>query len=347
MQYYILFSLLIILALIEQFKLKYTQVKPLFIFIVFILLIFSGTRYDFGRDYYIYKDAFYNLTLHNYSEYLFEPLFALLCVLLRDLGFNFFIFTIALINISFKSSLIYKLSPYPLFSLLIYFSLSVILYEMGQMRQALAMILAFYAFRSCEQRNLKSFLCYVTLAVGFHYSAFILYPCYWFCNLHISNKKLLVFTFVLLGLSCIDLSAILLSIASKINITHISLKITEYAGRNMSLGLNTSLILRIIIFWGGILAIGNDKQYYNIMLLYLYGIILYVIFNSAPEIAMRSASYFKLLEIFIYPIILSKYKILSNRIIFFTLISIYLYYTMAALFTDHPDAFLPYKSFLI
>lgn len=335
------------MALLEQLKIKISQKRILYIIGILVLVMFAGTRYDFGRDYYVYKDAFYNLNLQNNSEYLFEPLFTLLCLSLRSLGFNFFILFVAFVNVLFKAYLFYKKSPYPLFSLLIYFCLSVVLYEMGQMRQALAMIMVFYAIECCRNRNLKGFVFNFILALGMHYSAIVLLPCYWITKLHFSKKQIFIFSVVLFFLAFINLSDCILEIANIVHVDHISLKIVEYAGRNATLGINASLLLRFIILGGFVFAIRNDKQYDYLAILYLYGIFLYVVFNSAPEIAMRTASYFKLFEIFIYPLILAHCKLKSNRICLLIAISSYLFYTMSSLFVDHPDAFLPYKSFLI
>ena len=347
MPYYLLFIFLFLIALLEQFKIKISQKQFLYVTEVIILILFSGTRYDFGRDYFVYKEAFYNLNFQNYTEYLFEPLFTLLCILFRDFGFNFFVLTVASVNIISKTRLFYKQSPFPLLSLFTYYSLSVILYEMGQMRQALAMIMAFYAFDYCKKQNLKGFLLSIIVAFGLHYSAIILLPCYWISKLHISRKWILIFSTILFLLASVNLSSLILEAANMVQINHIALKITEYAGRNTSLGINASLFLRFFILFGFVYAIKNDKQYDYLAMLYLYGILLYTIFNTAPEIAMRTASYFKLLEILIYPLILFHCKLKSNRIILLFVIGIYLFYTMNNLFIDHPDAFLPYKSFIM
>lgn len=348
MQYYIIFIILLFCAILEQLRGKQKQLLVLFILSSFLLILFVGTRFDFGRDYYVYKDAFYTLSTENYAEYLFEPLFAILCVAIRPLGFNVFIFFIALIAILSKSRLIHKWSIYPLFSLLIYYSLSIIQYEMGQMRQAIAMIFALLAFKNCLSKDLKSFCFNVIIAIGFHYSAVVLIPCYWLSHRTISDKNILLTTLFLFPLAVINLSSLFLSFAELIGLNHFSLKIIEYAGRNESLGINPSLLMRIaVLFTFLFVNKKNGGRYKPLVLLYFYGVVLYLVFNSSPEIAMRSAVYFKILEIFIYPIMLLLFRGVFSKILVFTIICVYLFRNIINLFAEHPDAFLPYKSFIL
>ena len=350
MQYYIIFILLFFSAILEQY-IKVKQSHFIYILFTVVLILFAGTRYDFGRDYFVYKDAFYNLNFQNYSEYLFEPLFAGLCVLLRPLGFNFFIFFMTSVSIIYKTVYIKRKSSYSNFSLLIYYSLFIILYEMGQMRQALAMVLVLSAFNDCIERNKKGFYIKTFIAFGLHYSSLIILPCYWLVGLDISLKKMYFITIGILSFAFVDISQVLIDLSSLVSINHIALKVLDYSSKGMRIGINMSLLLRIFILFIFIWLIHkNDESniaHKKLAILYFYGIFLYVIFNSAPEIAMRSAAFFKILEIFIHPILLSFFIKKNNRILIILFVSAYLIWTISNLFADHTDAFLPYKSFLL
>lgn len=350
MQYYIIFIFLFFSTILEQYV-KAKQSHYVYIISTVLLTLFAGTRYDFGRDYYVYKNAFYNLNFQNYSEYLFEPLFAGLCVLLRSLGFNFFIFFMALISIVYKAVYIKRYSSYPIFSLLIYYSLFIILYEMGQMRQGLAMVIILSAFHDCIVRNKGQFYVKIFIAFGLHYSSIIVLPCYWLVGLNMSLKNILFITMGILPLAFINISHVLVDLSSLVSINHVALKVLDYSSRGLSLGLNMSLVLRIFVLFFFMWLIHKKDEsnsvYVKLAILYFYGIFLYIIFNSAPEIAMRSAAFFKILEIFIYPIMVLLLSKKSNRLSIILFVSAYLIWTISNLFADHPDAFLPYKTFLL
>ncbi|EHV2824638.1 EpsG family protein, partial [Vibrio parahaemolyticus] len=144
MIYYIVFLIIFLIAILDVLKKsEYIKIAQLLLF-SFVLVIFSGLRFNVGWDFDNYKMIFEERgNLQSIYEMKMEPGYLLLNTLSKEISDNYTLlfFIVALLSISLKLIFIRKYSPYFALSLLYYFALYFLAKEMGQIRQALAVSL--------------------------------------------------------------------------------------------------------------------------------------------------------------------------------------------------------------
>jgi len=168
------YSLIVILIAIS-FLSKIYKYEIFSLFIVFLLIIFSGFKEIISPDFERYAYAFENIDSLGPDS--FEPFFIILSKALKELGFNyyalFFLYsflTIFLIYLSIK-----KLTPHINYSIFIYICIpGFFLNTFVEMRQSLAVALFFYGvtLNIRDEHKLKSLLIFI-FAILTHYSAFL------------------------------------------------------------------------------------------------------------------------------------------------------------------------------
>ena len=361
MIYLFIFSLIFIFIFFEvnlNYKKKFkAEYYIFFFFIVFLLIVTAGIR-TVGFDYENYSEIYNIVRISNYFENGIEYGFAFIISVFNIIDLPFFSFTIfvALISISLKSFFFNKYSPYPFISLLIYFSITFLISDMGQMRNGLALAIALWAFDDLFEERKKLFFFKIFCAFLIHSSAIIVFPAYFL--LKKKNFKPLNMAIVLMFLFYFvfnDVKDIILFVAEKVNFSQLQSRVALYVlgGDDIApLGLNLSLFLRIFVFLIMLYFydIGKEryKNYEYLLRLYFYGICLYMIFNSVNEFAFRFSNYFKILECIILPMFVSfgKTRLIKNGIAFFIIIfSCYSIYKVLFDPAFGPE-YLPYKNVL-
>lgn len=359
MIYLLIFSFLIFFIFLEinidlKIKLK-SEYYLLFIFINIILVFVAGFR-SVGFDYENYLDIYNTVRLSNSIENGIEIGFAYLITAFNSIGFPFFIFTffIALISISLKSSFFNKYSEYPFLSLLIYFSITYLISDMGQMRNGLAFALALWAFSDLFENKNKLFFLKIFLAFLIHSSAIILFPVYFLLKIKRLKPFIMAFIIILLFYFVFfDIKSILLFLSEKLSFSQLESRVALYVladDGSAPLGLNLSLFLRLLIITVMIIyydsGINRFKYYDKFIRLYFYGICLYMIFNSVNEFAFRFSNYFKILECVILPMFVSMGKTRWDKNFIAFLIILYCSYSIFKILFDpiFGTVYLPYKN---
>lgn len=178
--FYLLFFLIFAIASSEE-HLKHK--KSFFFGIGFLLVIFAGMRSSgVDLDYEAYRNWFEEVpALIDYSEDLAaifqrDPGYQLVSSIFKELGLSFelLIFTAAFSAVTLKMRAIWKMSPAPLFSVLIYFSYLFLLQEMTQIRAGLAAAIFLSSIPSLGKRQYVRYLFLIMVAASFHYSSLIL-----------------------------------------------------------------------------------------------------------------------------------------------------------------------------
>ena len=361
MIYFFIFSYIFLFIILEvnfDHNIKYrSENYLLYLFITFLLIVTAGFRFV-GFDYGNYTDIYNTVRIYNFIENGIEIGFAFLITLFNLLGLPFFGFTIfiSILSISLKSFFFNKYSPYPSISLLVYFAITFLISDMGQMRNGLAFAIALWAFNDLFEERNYFFFFKILLAFLIHSSAIIVLPVYFllkknfFKPINMAIIILILFYFVFF-----DIKFLLMSLIEKVHFSQLESRVALYVltdEESRRLGFNLSLFLRIFIFIIMIsfykLGISRFKNYDKFLRLYFYGVCLYMIFNSVNEFAFRFSNYFKILECIILPMFVSfgKTRFVKNGITF--LIIIYCCYSIYKILLDpiFGPVYLPYKSVL-
>jgi len=302
-----------------------------------------------GFDMTSYEAAYDRLHYATFNEVFtdlqFEPGYILVNII--SPGFYFLVFTMATLTILLKYVVIMKLSPFPVISLLILYLSNFLNFEMGQIRQALAMsfVLLSVYYYSDKSKSLLFFL----FAVLFHYSALI----FVFAFFLPKKIKSLSFYVVLIGVAIglyFIIEPLILTISNYVpGLAGAKLE-SYYEDEKGQVGISLPvLFLKIILlslfYFQKSKIIESDKSVYQyIFNLYFFSLFLYVAFAFFPQISGRGGAYYGLFEIFVVPIILKKIDYVSVRVLLFLfLISIYSIIFIKFL-GKWGEFFIPYKT---
>ena len=192
MVYYLIFSSLIFASYLRKFGPEIERF--LYTFFISVLFIFCAFRYEVGCDWLTYQEIF----LYDNAVYFFraggtiEFGYNLLMIALKNLGFGFLAFNVAISLIFFAGlNALAQRNINPLFFLALAFPIIIVQLPMSGLRQAAAFGFLCFSFLGFIDRKTFKFLIYIVLAASFHSSAvifFLLTPFLW---LKFSMKNIL------------------------------------------------------------------------------------------------------------------------------------------------------------
>lgn len=172
--------------------------------VTIILTLFTGLRSWWYGDLVKYYTGYLACTGENWKETVFEKVtnigLRMLFRIVSFLGGNYelVIFLIALLVAVSLGVIIYKYSPSPYWSYLIYISMGFYIFTYSGLKQTIAMSFIIFATMGMFESNIKKFLLWTILAGIFHAPAFIFLPAYLFSNLKIDDHY-----FIIMGLLAI------------------------------------------------------------------------------------------------------------------------------------------------
>lgn len=319
------------------------------------LIVFAGTR-SVGFDYQAYREIYSAVAIDGLGGSPVEIGWAFICFLLSPLGFNFFLLVVAALSVTIFGVFIKKYSPYLFIALAIYYSSYFILKEMGQMRQGLAIAIATCTFTVSLEKRKWLFILIFLAAVSVHYSAVVLLPVYYLCNHIWKTSSIVIFIGIALCFTFVDLGAIISRLMGFLPISGAQEKVAGVMlseAATKKLGINSSIILRLIII--GITLVYREpltKRYPffdAFLMLYFYGLILYLVFNSLSEFAQRTSAYFRILEAIILPCFLTLVSRRAERFVVLIILMLNSFVSINRLFgpPNAYDAYNPYKTYLL
>ena len=204
MIFWITFYFISIVAVFLAFYVKEDQLKYITSLYVFLIFFVSAFRYMIGSDYDAYTEIYATsiTSVDELFEFGHEPLFDILILTLNELGFSaqmlfvvmsgitiYFIYYGVRAHLSSERSILLVLVLYTTF-----FTAGGYWSCFNLIRQAAAMSILVYAARYIVNNSFLKFLCFILLAMGFHYSAIIFLPFYWIAKIKISPRSMMIGT---------------------------------------------------------------------------------------------------------------------------------------------------------
>jgi len=322
--YFIIFLLLVYFCLIKKNKIE----LPLFICagtLLFFLAAFRAKGID--KDYIGYIEYYNDILYKSFVNV--EPSFILITILVEKIFHNYiFIFIFyALLGISLKFLAIYKLTRFRLLSVLVYYSLYFLLFEMTQIRVGVAAGFMLLCIIPIKERKLGLFLFYSTLAFLFHYSAIIIFPLYF-----LSSRKINIYIYSLL----IPIAYLiyfsnlnLFFFSDYISIPLIQTKLgnyNNYASIDSSINLfNYVHIFRCLLvylfLWKWKVITTNNTYAVIVIKIYIIALFIFVAMAKIPGISSRLSEFLLIVEIIMIPYLLIAFKSKSLAISLVTAIS--------------------------
>ena len=336
MIYFVVFLLLLVIALIEPYT-KKQQKKYLTLVSVLIVVCFQGLRWETGTDWLPYYEGFVNSADRDYIEvYGFEIGYSFLntFVYLLTKSFTVFLFVeCCLIQIFYEISLkALNINNIP------FFILTSFLPIVFPIRFTLAVAILFFSYVFILRNKFIPYLLCILLAISIHRSAILFVPAYFIGKIELSLKwAILVYAFSIvvgfafevtfgsvLQMLSIIYSGIGKSYQGKLD-SYVTGEIPEYAEMTptkLLLAIINSLIFIILFFYFKRKVFQSDRLYSMLLTLYVFGMCWNRIFLQViPDFARVTAFYSCGFNIMLIMIISKCER--KNQIFLFMFLAIY------------------------
>lgn len=201
MFYYIVLLILSIFALLDLVIPDKNSKKSIYIFLVIILILLGGFRWETGNDWQPYYTFFVSFDYNKFDfKVRFETGYVQFVRFIRSFTSNYTIFLLiySAVIIGLKTHILYKFSNAILIALLLYWA--TLIADITAVRQAMAMSFCMLSLIFVVKQQPIRFIICVLLGVSFHASAFIFFIAYWIYNREWSvsfKVSILVISFIL------------------------------------------------------------------------------------------------------------------------------------------------------
>lgn len=346
--YITLLLILFVFSILGLFKMDYNLKIGLFYISFIILFLFSGLRYDVGMDYSSYEELYYN-SLVGLNPEIKEPGWAIFFYLFRNLNIPFsnIVLLISFISVFCVFIFIYRYSPFPFLSVLIFFCFTqYYTYSFNVMRQCMAAYIFLACLKYVEENKIVAYLFILLFLVLFvHTSSIILIPLFFVLNKKISWWVKLLLLFVSLAMSKFVIHIFMLSETYKIY-----LSFDQYSSE-------VSLTTYILILIGCFLFClevcfrkwtSSEILMLNLSFCYFVFLSITFVFENTPLIIvfMRVAYYFTPVLIVLIPMLIKKFFSIRSSYILVPIVAIV--YSCLFLFTlssaGKSNKLLPYRT---
>lgn len=291
-----------------------------------ILILFAALRWNVGADFGLYLRN-YKLAREGHPDNLIDISFNIASVLLPS--FTFVLMFYAFFSVKLSMSYIRNVSPYPYVTLLLFYSLFYLTYDMGVMRQGLAMAITLYSLNYVEKRQFWKFLMLIAISAIIHGSALCFVIIY-----ILSYKKLPIYVYmgaVILcaGLGFSNIFSILISIISYLPIPNMAKYMMYFTDPYVNFSYNIMDAKEVILFslflWYSykISHTKDEKTYYLLLNVYFVGVCIHLLFRPFHIIESRMAAIFTEVGILLITFVLKHTKTKLKKACLFSLIFFY------------------------
>ena len=350
MIYYILFLLIAFLSLLEVFVGIKNKVIPFF-FILATLIIVSGTRWNTGTDFLHYQRLFDLIVVDGNADGV-ERSFSLVSMFF--MVFKYVLLFLASLSIILKYISI-KHFKYPITIFMLYYSFLFLSFDMGRMRQGVALAFCFIALLFVFKKNLPLFLLFVILGFLFHKTAILFILVYPLYHIRFKKKTLVIAVAISFVAMLFHIDVYLFQLVTNLpllsNYADYFSVDSQFAGFSFSIS-NLRRIALIIVFYLFVpLKNSRNRLFFN---MFAFGTIIFYFFKDFPVVSERASIYFCFTEIFLIPQVIyyfAKRKMVKPMVISFVLIFAYcLAYVYLTSSINNDDYFnkpyIPYSSWL-
>lgn len=303
--YPLIFFLLSVLLFIDFCRVR--QRNFVLSAIAVCMVLFIGFRGESGTDSINYITFFNDQTdtlwqWNNEEKGYAEHGFYLLSVLLKSIWNNidFYFLAISALTVSFLVKSLKEFSLYPLLGFCTYYARFLIIRDMNQIRQALAMVILIYGLKYLLEDRKRTFLWFLFFACMMHYSSVIVLPFVFLYKFRLSMRQVLLLVAGSLVAGVVGgmlLKLVLVQTGFGLFLRYIG---TENLGI-LNPVLFFQLFLCLAFFYFEPLLKDRQKGYYLIRNAYLYSTLLLLLTCNMGEIGGRLATIFATCEIFIIP----------------------------------------------
>ncbi len=355
MYLYFIFIILFCFAAGECLNISLRKFPPLykvsFWFAILILIMLSTFRWENGTDWDTYYSFFRYLDTPTLLSYM-EPGFTLLSSINSSYtNYTFHLGCMAVLSIMPIARKAYRVSPYPLLSLFVWFAIS--LANIFPVRQSVAIAIFVFSWTYIDKRQVYKYLLCVLLAMTFHYSAIITIPVYFIWHKHIS-KKMLLLSIVAVSIVVVISQDFIMNMLSNIGGVFAK-KIEFYSNKgDESFGsiysprevLIRGIINRSFFFVFAVLLfdkLRSKYQYLNGAInMYWYSMLLFLTTTPISVALARLTMYTDVSQIIIVPFVFKLRMPLTSKILILVIIGLYFFMRFRGVVNNYYDLYVPY-----
>lgn len=166
-------------------------------------------RWETGTDWDSYYEFFRDRnTIEEFENRGFEPFYTYIAYTVKSITEEYWVFLLVCTSLIYilVPPTIYKYSPLPFISLLLYFLLRKA--DIFFTRESIALAFCLFSLRFIEKRRLVSFIITVLVGAQFHRSVMIFLPAYYVYSMRISTKQMIMVVGVVFFVSLIALNVL-------------------------------------------------------------------------------------------------------------------------------------------
>ncbi len=341
----------------ELFGLKRHQRNLLFLLFSLCMFCLSFLRWEVGTDWDAYI-RFFNQSDDWFVKSEFEWGFSRLNEFARIVFGNYsvLLFMLGAVLFGFQTTAIYKLSPYPVTSLLFLWSVS-----FGNamfIRQTVATAILLFSVVYIIEKKFWKFLMCIGLAMLFHRTSFIFLPAWWIYRMHIR----LLWLWVGIGISVVLTAGLKIAIESIAGAFGpiVQAKLDVYlSDGETTFGTEASLLQIIVkgiankVFVFFVLMLMYKKitsacaSYKGLVNLYWFGILLYFSTIGISVALVRLSFAYDILQIILVPILFRYIESKPLKMVAYTIFAVYLLFRLyVALVSNYFYMFVPFKTII-
>ena len=301
----IYFSILILLILCEYINIltnhKYKYLSSMYLVVIgSILFLLAAFRDGIGYDYENYRRIFSLITIDKVPQGSSNVEWGFYLLNVISYSFTIVIFISALIAIPMKIKLICEYSEDGLLSLIMYFTSVFIMFDMGVIRQGIAITFMLFSVKYIINRDFKKFLLVILCGSLFHITILVTIPLYFLSYMEFDRKVIYGASFIALLFSMFKVTTIIFRLLSMLPLGTISYKLNYYLNSNQRI---IFLVLFVEFF-----KVKNIKDKKALVFLngYFLSILVMGFFSSVDIIGGRGSMGLYFMQVFLFAIMIKR-----------------------------------------
>ncbi len=309
MIYFIILAVIIRAQLLNIFENKYFKKRgDIYFLIVSLIIIFiAAFRDGIGYDFNSYREIHHKINILGFGANAVGVEFGY--YLLNIIGksdFAIVIFLSALIGVTVKILIINKYSEDKWMSLMVYFTGIFIMFDMGAIRQGIAMAIALVSLKYILDKDLIKFLITILLASLFHLSILLFIPLYFLNSKELNRRSIYLITLISLLISLINFNSLAMSISNYLP-NFVATKLQYYLSIDSG-NITISLIKRVVflVIFVEFYKRKNIKDKIALLFLnaYILSVILMGTLSTIDILGGRGAMNLYIMQMFIFSTIM-------------------------------------------
>ena len=349
--YYIIWGIVIALALAEKVRKKAFSKHLYYLFILVMALVVAG-RYNVGSDWASYISYYYDgYDLTGRDLALSSPFFALIryCCLRLGLTHAWFFLLISLASLLalYKASKMMGIK-FIMFGFAVYLSLFFVNHQFNMTRQGLANTLVWLSFAYKSRENIKASIITLLLAAGIHASCIIFIPFLFFIDRPYTKKFVLFLVSIGFISIAFQLSTRIVSLFPVLGqVERVAMYLDKANFEDESYGLTIGVLFNVLLFVISYLVF--QKQYLEEKgwrvglngLLWAFFIV--CILNAFPTFVTRIGNCLNISLVFVIPLLIEKIRKTDYKIFCYVFLLFYLLLYYPKSFGKKDSMMIPYN----